>query len=480
MRIFINYRREISRDIADRIDERLVKHFGRESVFKDVHSIQPGQDFPTIITTEVGRCDVLLAVIGPRWASVTDDHGQKRFESREDFVRLELETALERKIRIIPLLSDDAHMPRKEELPETLQKVVSINALQIRPDPDFNGDMARLLKTLHRGWIAALFKPSSSGSILRPWIAGAAILTIGIGLVFGLAMIWAKTPIKNPRPPVPTDQGPSQPQPTSTRPPQPPPTEYNPDKCEPPLTPLTSPDDLKKVEEQIECGDQAKAHELLRQLKSRCADDPVLSYYDAVAAALAAGNWGGEPEALISSGRKLEAKEGPASNRGRLDAMLKCLLLYLKQEDKARFQHLLGRSIESRSPDRHEDTSPPTVLDHYEPKVAPLASADDLKKVEEQIQCGDHAKAHELLRELKSRCADDPVLSYYDAVAAALAAGNWGGEPEALISSGRKLEAKEGPASNRGRLDPMLKCLLPYLKQEDKARFQHLLGRSIE
>jgi TIR domain len=350
MRIFISYRREMSQYIADRIDKELVEHFGRKSVFRDVYSIEAGQDFRPVITTAVGRCDVLLAVIGPKWASVADIHGKKKLELREDYVRLELEAAIDRKIRIIPILSDGTRMPPEEELPKTLRPLVFINALEIRPARDFDGDMIRLLESLgirtrSTSWIAALFKHS--------WIAaGTAILTIG--LVFGLGyrlMISAKmlsnVPTgETPKPPVPIDQDPSKPHPTSTEPPQPPPTEHILDDRKPPLTPLTSADDLKKVEEQIECGDQAKARELLRQLKSRCADDPVLSFYDAVAAALAAGNWSGEPEALISSGRILEEKESPASNRERLDPMLKCLLLYLKQEDKARFQHLLGRSIE--------------------------------------------------------------------------------------------------------------------------------------
>ena len=124
MKIFISYRRKINQDKADRVYDELVKVYGRESVFKDVDSIQPGQDFRKVIQEKVRRCDVMLAVIGHNWASVEDDRGQKRLESPEDYVRIELETALKREIPIVPLLDGDARMPKKEELPETLGELV--------------------------------------------------------------------------------------------------------------------------------------------------------------------------------------------------------------------------------------------------------------------------------------------------------------------------------------------------------------------
>ena len=469
----------------------------RESVFKDVHSIQPGLDFRRAIKTAVGRCDVLLAVVGPNWASVTDEHGRRRIDSPGDFVRLEVETALERQIPVIPLRDDNAPMPPEGELPESLQPLVFRNAMPLRPDPDFDVDMARLLETLEGmekrsgGWMPIVLRRPANRSLVRPWIVATAVLTCA--LVFSLLMVLVRiAPIAPFTGPAPPNGGAAVPKrepltPTPDRPKeknvvtQKDPPHKDPDPPQPNVVAqLTSAEELKKVEEQIECADYTKARELLRQFKSRYVGDPVLSYYDAVAAALAARKWVGEPESLMQSGLELEKKGGLTSNRERMDGSLKCLLPYLSQADNAKFQQLLGRSIVSRSPARSELTPPSTVLIPNVPEiVAQLTSADELKKVEEQIECGDHAKAREMLRELKSRCAGDPVLSFYDAVAAALAAGNWSGEPERLISRGRKLETA-GPASSRDRLDAMLKCLLPYLKLEDKARFQQLLGRSLE
>ena len=91
----------------------LVEHFRAEDVFKDVDNIEPGEDFIERITAAVGSCDVLLALIGPQWLTITDENGQRRLDNPEDFVRLEIETALTRKIRVIPILADEARIPRE-------------------------------------------------------------------------------------------------------------------------------------------------------------------------------------------------------------------------------------------------------------------------------------------------------------------------------------------------------------------------------
>ena len=75
--------------------DRLVHHFDGQ-VFKDVDSIQPGDDFVDVITTAVASCDVLLALIGVDWLTITDEHGRRRLDSPDDFVRLEIEAALTR------------------------------------------------------------------------------------------------------------------------------------------------------------------------------------------------------------------------------------------------------------------------------------------------------------------------------------------------------------------------------------------------
>ena len=117
--IFISYRRCDSSDVTGRIYDRLVQHFGRENVFKDVDSIPLGVDFRGHLADSVGRCGVLLAVVGTRWMvrrAVTDDAS---LEDTRDFVRIEIESALEWHVPIIPVLVQGATMPRESDLPET-------------------------------------------------------------------------------------------------------------------------------------------------------------------------------------------------------------------------------------------------------------------------------------------------------------------------------------------------------------------------
>lgn len=84
-RIFISYRREESAYPAGWLFDRLAHHFDGGQVFKDVDSIQPGDDFVEVIATAVGSCDVLLALIGAQWLTITDEHGQRRLDKSRGF-----------------------------------------------------------------------------------------------------------------------------------------------------------------------------------------------------------------------------------------------------------------------------------------------------------------------------------------------------------------------------------------------------------
>jgi ABC-type amino acid transport substrate-binding protein len=146
-RIFISYRRDDTAYPAGWLFDRLAAHFRDGQVFKDVDSIELGDDFVEVITRAVGSCDVLLALIGNQWLTVTDDDGRRRLDNPDDFVRLELEAALTRNIRVIPILIDEASMPRADELPPSLAGLVRRQALELSPNR-FDYDTSRLLKVL--------------------------------------------------------------------------------------------------------------------------------------------------------------------------------------------------------------------------------------------------------------------------------------------------------------------------------------------
>jgi hypothetical protein len=93
-RIYLSYRRQETAYPVGWLYDRLAGHYGGGQVFKDVDSIQLGDDFVEVITRAVGSCDVLLALIGDEWLTVADEHGRRRLDDPDDFVRLELEAAL--------------------------------------------------------------------------------------------------------------------------------------------------------------------------------------------------------------------------------------------------------------------------------------------------------------------------------------------------------------------------------------------------
>jgi len=145
--IFISYRRQDSADVTGRIYDRLIQRFDRRQIFKDVDSIPLGVDFRSHLGGVVGRCDLLLAVIGPQWLAVAGPNG-RRLDDASDFVRIEIEAALSRNIPVIPVLVGGAELPAERDLPASLAPLTYRNGIAVRPDPDFHRDMDRLIAGL--------------------------------------------------------------------------------------------------------------------------------------------------------------------------------------------------------------------------------------------------------------------------------------------------------------------------------------------
>ncbi len=146
--IFISYRRSDNPDATGRIYDRLVSEFGKARVFKDVDSIPLGQDFRGHLNEVMGGCAAVLAIIGPRWTDARNDAGQRRLENPDDFVRIELEAALARRVPVVPVLVGHAPMPGSGQLPESLISLIYRQAIEVRPDPDFHNDATRLVSAL--------------------------------------------------------------------------------------------------------------------------------------------------------------------------------------------------------------------------------------------------------------------------------------------------------------------------------------------
>jgi hypothetical protein len=190
-KVFISYRREETAGHAGRLYDAIGARFGERNVFMDV-DLAPGIDFVEQITEAVGACDALLVVMGPTWATTLDDRGHARLADPNDFVRLELETALRRPdVRVIPLLVAGARMPDPDDLPESVRTLARRNALGLS-DLRWRDDVRRLVSTLDElrkgprdlAETAAGDPPAATGPARRRWLllAGAALAMGGIAL----------------------------------------------------------------------------------------------------------------------------------------------------------------------------------------------------------------------------------------------------------------------------------------------------------
>jgi hypothetical protein len=141
IKVFVSYRRADTQHVAGRFADKIADRF---QVFMDIDTIPPGVDFTDYVRRAVSSCDVLLAFIGEHWAGLTDDTGRRRLEDPSDWVAEEIRTALQRDVRVIPVLVDDAALPAPETLPESLRPLTTRQTLPLR-HASFSADTARLI-----------------------------------------------------------------------------------------------------------------------------------------------------------------------------------------------------------------------------------------------------------------------------------------------------------------------------------------------
>lgn len=148
LKIFISYRRDDSAGYALHLFDSLSAHFGRDQIFMDIEQIEPGADFVQVIEDAVGSCDVLVALIGRHWLTVADGTS-RRLDDPNDFVRLEIVSALNRDVRVIPVLVQGATMPRPQDLPGDLVSLSRRNAFDLS-DRRWGHDVNRLITALEK------------------------------------------------------------------------------------------------------------------------------------------------------------------------------------------------------------------------------------------------------------------------------------------------------------------------------------------
>jgi hypothetical protein len=145
--VFISYRREDTAGVAGRIYDRLVSRLGEGRVFFDIDNIRLGRDFVDILSLNLDACDALVAVIGRSWVSSVDKDNRRRLDDPNDYVRIEVESALSLNIAVIPVFVDGASMPELGELPDSLAKLRRRHGIEVS-HTRFNFDVDRLCREL--------------------------------------------------------------------------------------------------------------------------------------------------------------------------------------------------------------------------------------------------------------------------------------------------------------------------------------------
>lgn len=167
-RIFLSYRREDAADAAGWIYDQLTTHFGDGHVVRDVDSVELADDIAQGLVA-VGSCEVLVVLITDRWLTITGADGTRALDDPEDSVRREIETALTRGVRIVPVLLNGARMPKASDLPLSLTPLADRWALDLSVDSDIGELAERLEPPLYEGYSAALLPvPSATQPPPRP------------------------------------------------------------------------------------------------------------------------------------------------------------------------------------------------------------------------------------------------------------------------------------------------------------------------
>jgi hypothetical protein len=170
VRVFLSYRRSDVGGYAGRLSDALRERLGAKSVFQDVTAIALGATFTAAIDRALDESDAVVAVIGPGWVTASTPEGSPRLLDRDDYVRLELARALQREVRVMPVLVGGASMPTADALPEDLRGLVERQGMVLR-DESWHQDVETLVRSL-RG------EPVVPTRHNRRWLLGGALAVV--------------------------------------------------------------------------------------------------------------------------------------------------------------------------------------------------------------------------------------------------------------------------------------------------------------
>jgi hypothetical protein len=145
--VFISYRRDDASSEAGRLADAIRQHFGHDSVFLDTSDTRFGEDWPNALRAAVESASAVVAVIGPEWILARDEYGRRRIDDADDWVRHEIQLALERGKTVMPLLVRHGRMPPREALPSEIASLSERQAFAMRAE-SWSHDVELVLREL--------------------------------------------------------------------------------------------------------------------------------------------------------------------------------------------------------------------------------------------------------------------------------------------------------------------------------------------
>lgn len=168
--VFINYRRQTDAGTAGRIYDNLTRALPGATLFMDVDKLSPGEDFEQGLEKSLDSCKVMLAIVGPQWATLKEEDGTRRLDNPNDFVRREIAKSLGKGVRVIPVLIGGAKLPEAAELPLDLKPFAKRQAMEIRHER-FSADVDALAQAI------AAVTPGARG-LSKRWLFAAGIAAL--------------------------------------------------------------------------------------------------------------------------------------------------------------------------------------------------------------------------------------------------------------------------------------------------------------
>ncbi|NGZ11824.1 MAG: toll/interleukin-1 receptor domain-containing protein [Nitrospira sp. LK70] len=190
--IFISYRQADAKAWAIGLRDDLAKSFGDDQVFLDKDALGPG-NWRDQLQLALNQCSVVLAVIGRQWLTIADEQQRPRITLPDDAHRQEIALALNHQgVTVIPILVDDAAMPKAEQLPDDIRVLTDQQAYKVGDTKARRkADLEVLIKGIESvGGLTAKSDVSEAESDKgqSPWYK---LDYSAVGIAFVLTVVWA-------------------------------------------------------------------------------------------------------------------------------------------------------------------------------------------------------------------------------------------------------------------------------------------------